>query len=377
MKIHEYQAREIFNHYGIPTNEWIVTESPDEVAQFAAKISAVVVVKAQVQVGGRGKAGGVKLAKTLEEAYTVASRIIGMDIKGLKVRKVIAARSIDIKRETYLGITIDRSVKKIVLIGTAHGGVEIEELAQGNPEEIHKIYINPILPVQDDIFNEMGNVLFPEPHLTRQAADILSSLYKIFLEKDCSLAEINPLVLDGEGRILAADAKINFDDNALWRHPELVALQDIAQENPKEIEAKKYGLSFVDLDGNIGCIVNGAGLAMATMDMIKAAGGQPANFLDVGGSSNPEKVLNAIRIVLMNPNVKVIVINIFGGITRCDDIAAGLIKATGSMEIPVPICVRLTGTNQEKAHEMLRGTKLISAETMGDVIRKAVSFVAK
>jgi len=377
MKIHEYQAREIFNHFGITTNEWIVAESPDEVAQFAAKISAVVVVKAQVHVGGRGKAGGVKLAKTPEEAYTVASRIIGMDIKGLKVRKVIAARSIDIKRETYLGITIDRSMKKIVLIGTAHGGVEIEELAQENPEAIHKIYINPILPVQDDIFNEMGNVLFPEPHMARQAADILSRLYKIFLEKDCSLAEINPLVLDGEGRILAADAKINFDDNALWRHPELVALQDLAQENPKEIEAKKYGLSFVDLDGNIGCIVNGAGLAMATMDMIKAAGGQPANFLDVGGSSNPEKVLNAIRIVLMNPNVKVIVINIFGGITRCDDIAAGLIKATGSMEIPVPICVRLTGTNQEKAHEMLRGTKLISAETMGDVIRKAVSFVAK
>lgn len=377
MKIHEYQAREIFNHFGIPTNEWIVAESPDEVAQFAAKISAVVVVKAQVHVGGRGKAGGVKLAKTPEEAYTVASRIIGMDIKGLKVRKVIAARSIDIKRETYLGITIDRSVKKIVLIGTAHGGVEIEELARENPEAIHKIYVNPILPVQDDIFNEMGNVLFSEPHLTRKAADILSRLYNIFLEKDCSLAEINPLVIDGERRILAADAKINFDDNALWRHPELVALQDIAQENPKEIEAKKYGLSFVDLDGNIGCIVNGAGLAMATMDMIKAAGGQPANFLDVGGSSNPEKVLNAIRIVLMNPNVKVIVINIFGGITRCDDIAAGLIKATGSMEIPVPICVRLTGTNQEKAQEMLRGTNLISAETMGDVIRKAVSFVAK
>jgi succinyl-CoA synthetase beta subunit len=375
MKIHEYQAREIFNHFGIPTNEWIVAESPDEVAQFAAKISAVVVVKAQVHVGGRGKAGGVKLAKTPEEAYTVASRIIGMDIKGLKVRKVIAARSIDIKRETYLGITIDRSVKKIVLIGTAHGGVEIEELAQENPGAIHKIYINPILPVQDDIFNEMGNVLFSEPPLAYQAADILSRLYNIFLEKDCSLAEINPLVLDGEGRILAADAKINFDDNALWRHPELVALQDIAQENPKEIEAKKYGLSFVDLDGNIGCIVNGAGLAMATMDMIKAAGGQPANFLDVGGSSNPEKVLNAIRIVLMNPNVKVIVINIFGGITRCDDIAAGLIKATGSMEITVPICVRLTGTNQEKAREMLRGTNLISADTMRDVIAQAVSFV--
>ncbi|MCX7001552.1 MAG: ADP-forming succinate--CoA ligase subunit beta [Candidatus Sumerlaeota bacterium] len=375
MKIHEYQAREIFNHFGIPTNEWIVAESPDEVAQFAAEISAEVVVKAQVHVGGRGKAGGVKLAKTPEEAYTIASRIIGMDIKGLKVRKVIAARSIDIKRETYLGITIDRSVKKVVLIGTAHGGVEIEELARENPEAIHKIYVNPILPVQDDIFKEMGNVLFSEPHLARQAADILSRLYNIFLEKDCSLAEINPLVLDGEGRILAADAKINLDDNALWRHPELVALQDIAQENPKEIEAKKYGLSFVDLDGNIGCIVNGAGLAMATMDMIKAAGGQPANFLDVGGSSNPEKVLNAIRIVLMNPNVKVIVINIFGGITRCDDIAAGLIKATGSMEIPVPICVRLTGTNQERAQEMLRGTNLISADTMRDVIAKAVSFV--
>lgn len=375
MKIHEYQAREIFNRYGIPTNEWIVAESPDEVAKFAERISAEVVIKAQVHVGGRGKAGGVKLAKTPEEADAVASRIIGMDIKGLKVRKVIVARSIDIRRETYLGITIDRSAKKIVFIGTAQGGVEIEELARENPQAIHKIYVNPILPMQDDIFQEMGNILFPEPDLARRSADILSHLYKIFLEKDCSLAEINPLVIDGEGCMLAADAKINFDDNALWRHPELAALQDLEQENPKEIEAKKYGLSFVDLDGNIGCIVNGAGLAMATMDMIKAAGGQPANFLDVGGSSNPEKVLNAIRIILMNPNVKVVVINIFGGITRCDDIATGLIKATGSMEIPVPICVRLTGTNQEKAHEILRGTKLISSETMRDVISQAVAFV--
>ena len=375
MKIHEYQAKEIFAQYGIPTVLGEAARTVDEVYDYAVKAAAPIMVKAQVHVGGRGKAGGVKFCPDPEKAREAAEKILGMDIKGCKVSKVLIYPAIDIKREAYLGITIDRAAKKIVFIGTSQGGVEIEELARAKPDAIKKILLDPTLPPDLSLFQEMGAALYPEPLLAAEAADILALLYVIFLEKDCTLVEINPLVVNGEGRLIAADAKIVFDDNALWRHPGLSLLQDFEQENPKEIEAKKYGLTFVDLDGNIGCIVSGAGLAMATMDMIKAAGGQPANFLDVGGSSNPDKVLNAIRIILRNPKVKVIVINIFGGITRCDDIAAGIIKATDSMEIPVPICVRLTGTNEDKAREMLKGTNLISADTMKNVIQKAVSFV--
>jgi len=377
MKIHEYQAKEIYDEYGIRTVEAYIAKTPEEAYAVAGNMATAIVIKSQVHVGGRGKAGGVKLAKSPEEAKEVASKILGMNIKGLTVSKILVARAIDIKRETYVGVTIDRARKKIVLIGTSEGGVEIEELAREKPSAIHKLYIDPSAPVPDEIFEEMGGRIFPsDAHLASEAAEILSKLYRVFIEKDCSLAEINPLVVDGSGHLIAADAKINFDDNALFRHPEDAALQDLEQENPDEIKAKKNGLSFVALDGNIGCIVNGAGLAMATMDMIKSAGGEPANFLDVGGSSNPEKVLNALKIILSNPKVKAIVINIFGGITRCDDIAEGIIQATKQMKIPVPVSIRLTGTNQEKAAEMLKDTDLISAHTMAEAINKAVEVVA-
>ncbi len=377
MKIHEYQAKQIYDEYGIGTVEGYVAKTPDEVFKVAEKMASPVVIKAQVHVGGRGKAGGVKLAKTPDEAREVASKILGMKIKGLTVTTVLVAQAIDIKRETYVGVTIDRAAKKVVLIGTSEGGIEIEELAREKPSAIHKLHVDPSVPIPDETFKKMGNQIFPsEPALASESAEILSKLYKVFIEKDCSLAEINPLVLDGSGHLIAADAKMNFDDNALFRHPELASLQDLEQENSDEIKAKKHGLSFVALDGNIGCIVNGAGLAMATMDMIKATGGEPANFLDVGGSSNPAKVLNALKIILSNSKVKAIVINIFGGITRCDDIAAGIIQATKQMKIPVPISIRLTGTNQRKAAEMLKGTDLITAPTMADAIKKAVELAA-
>jgi succinyl-CoA synthetase beta subunit len=374
MKIHEYQAIEIYKMYGIPTVEGCVAFTPDEVREKAEAFGAPVVVKAQVHVGGRGKAGGVKLAQNPSEAEKVASEILGMDIKGLKVSKVLVSRAIQIQKEAYIGVTIDRASKKIVLIGTSEGGVEIEELARVRPDAIQKILVDPSKEVDEKIFSDMAEKIFSEEKLVNVAADILSKLYRVFIGEDCSLAEINPLVLDGSGNLRAADAKINFDDNALYKHPAHAELQDIDQENAKEIEAKKYGLSFVDLDGDIGCIVNGAGLAMATMDMIKTVGGQPANFLDVGGSSNPSKVLNAIRIILSNPRIKSIVINIFGGITRCDDIAKGLLEAINSLEIPVPIYVRLTGTNQEEAAEILKNTDLITASAMQDVIQKAVNL---
>jgi len=375
MKIHEYQAKKIFAEYGIPTVLGQTASTVEEVYHYAVKIAAPIIIKAQVHVGGRGKAGGVKMARTPLEARDKASKILGMNIKGFPVKKVLVYRALEIKREAYIGITIDRSAKKIVLIGSAEGGMDIEDLAREKPNAILKIHVDPSSNVPETIFDDLAGKIYPEDFLAREAAAIFSRLYNLFIEKDCTLVEINPLILDETGHLIAIDAKIVFDDNALFRHPELAALQDPDQENPKEIEAKAGGLSFVELDGNIGCIVNGAGLAMATMDMIKAAGGQPANFLDVGGSSNPDKVLNALKIILSNPKIKAIVINIFGGITRCDDIASGIIKATGSISIPVPIFVRLTGTNQDKAREMLRGTNLVSADTMQDVIEKAASFV--
>ncbi len=376
MKIHEYQARDIFSSAGIPALPWGVASTPDEAEEIARSMNGPVVIKAQVHVGGRGKAGGVKLAANPAEARTAATAILGMNIKGLIVRKVLVARSVNIVSEAYLGITVDRAAHKVVLIGTASGGVEIEQIARETPDAITKICVNPARTPDPALFQEMALKIYSDRQLAAQAADILSRMYDLFIQKDCSLAEINPLAVNGDtGNLVAADSKIVFDDNALFRHPELAALQDLEQENPKEMDAREHGLSFVDLDGDIGCIVNGAGLAMATMDMIKAAGSQPANFLDVGGSSNPDKVLHALRIILSNPRVKAIVINIFGGITRCDDIAAGILRATQNMNIPVPVFVRLTGTNREKAMEMLKDSKLSVADSMDEVIRMAVDSI--
>jgi len=374
MKIHEYQAKDVFDQYGIPIVKGSVFRNPDEVFDYATRESGPVIVKAQVHVGGRGKAGGVKFAETPQKAREAAGQILNMTIKGLAVSSVLVYRAVEIRSEAYLGITIDRAAKKIVLIGTSEGGVEIEQLAREDPDAIHKLFIDPSRPPSEDVFRDMASKIYPEQDLAKEAARILSSLYRLFVERDCSLAEINPLVLDETGHLIAVDAKINFDDNALFRHPENAGLRDLEQENKRELRARECGLSFVALEGSIGCIVNGAGLAMATMDMIKRAGGEPANFLDVGGSSRPDKVLNALEIILANPDVRAIVINIFGGITRCDDIAAGIIEATKRMKIPVPICVRLTGTNREKAMEMLQGTDLVTASTMTDVIHKAVEI---
>jgi succinyl-CoA synthetase beta subunit len=377
MNIHEYQAKELFERYGIPAVKGRVIETPEQAFLIAKETAAPVILKAQVHAGGRGKAGGVKMAKTPEEAKEKAFQILGMSIKGLTVSKVLVYKAEDIRREAYLGITIDRSAKMPVLIGTSEGGIEIEQLAKEKPEVIYKIHIDPSQDDPGDIFENMASNIYPEPELAVQAAVIIARLYKIFIEMDCTLIEINPLILTDRNNLIAIDAKINFDDNAAFRHPEWEQLRDPTQEDAREREAKNFGLSFVALDGDIGCIVNGAGLAMATMDMIKSAGGEPANFLDVGGSSNPDKVLNALKIILTNPRIKAIVINIFGGITRCDDIANGIIKATQSMHIPVPICVRLTGTNEDKASEILKGTDLITEKTMPDVIRKAVKLAKK
>jgi succinyl-CoA synthetase beta subunit len=377
MNIHEYQAKELFERYGIPAVKGRVIETPEQAFLIAKETAAPVILKAQVHAGGRGKAGGVKMAKTPEEAKEKAFQILGMSIKGLTVSKVLVYKAEDIRREAYLGITIDRSAKMPVLIGTSEGGIEIEQLAKEKPEVIYKIHIDPSQDDPGDIFENMASNIYPEPELAVQAAVIIARLYKIFIEMDCTLIEINPLILTDRNNLIAIDAKINFDDNAAFRHPEWEQLRDPTQEDAREREAKNFGLSFVALDGDIGCIVNGAGLAMATMDMIKSAGGEPATFLDVGGSSNPDKVLNALKIILTNPRIKAIVINIFGGITRCDDIANGIIKATQSMHIPVPICVRLTGTNEDKASEILKGTDLITEKTMPDVIRKAVKLAKK
>jgi len=375
MKIHEYQAKDIFDKYGIPTVKGRVVTSADQAFSLCEEIGAPMILKAQVHRGGRGKAGGVKIAQNPSDARDKAAIILGMNIKECPVNKLLCYNVVDIKSEAYLGVTIDRGAKKIVLLGTCEGGVDIEELAKTNPEAIFKYHVDPGSDVPLSLFKKMGNSIFSNPLLAEKTADILSLLYKIFIDYDCSLIEINPLVLTEQDQLTAIDAKINFDDNALFRHPGLKELQDPEQEDPNEIEARKRGLSFVALQGNIGCIVNGAGLAMATMDLIKAAGGEPANFLDVGGSSNPDKVLYALKIILSNQNVKAIVVNIFGGITRCDDIAKGIISATQSMSIPVPVFVRLTGTNEQQASKILQGTSLITANTLDEVIAKAVERV--
>lgn len=375
MKIHEYQAKDIFGRYGIPVVKGSIARKAGEVYDLATKAGGPVIVKAQVHTGGRGKAGGVKYVKTPEEAREIADSILGMNIKGFPVKMALVYKAVDIKSEAYIGFTIDRSSKKIVLIATGEGGVEIEQLAKEKPEAIHKEFIDPSKDINPEIFQNAARKVYNDDDKINQAADIFEKLFRVFTEMDCTVAEINPLVVDENEDLIAVDAKINFDDNALFRHPEYEELRDPSQENSREAEAREYGLSFVEMEGNIGCIVNGAGLAMATMDLIKATGGEPANFLDVGGSSSPDKVLNAIKIILYNPDVKAIVINIFGGITRCDDIAKGIIRTTEMMEIPIPIFVRLTGTNEKEAREMLSGTNLASAETMNEVIEKAVTEV--
>ena len=374
MKIHEYQARQIFRDYGIPVPDGVLCYNVYEVEKAAREINRMVVVKAQVLAGGRGKAGGVKLARTVEDAKNAAKQILGMDIKGLTVEKVLVTDAVDIEKEFYVGLINDRNTKSITLMVSAEGGVEIEEVAKNNPEKIIKFSINPLTGLLDYQARNVALQLFDNIMFAQNAASIFMKLYKLYIETDATLAEINPLVLTTGNEILAIDGKMNFDDNALFRQPKILALREPDEEELQEIAAHEKGLAYIKLDGNIGCMVNGAGLAMATMDMIKLYGGSPANFLDIGGSSNPQKVIDAMNILLSDKNVKAVMINIFGGITRCDDVAKGLIKALEVLTTDIPIVVRLSGTNAEEGLSLLKQTGLPTVSSMSEAAKMAIEL---
>ena len=375
MNIHEYQAKEIFTAHGLPVPGGKVATTADEAVSLAEGYGLPVMVKSQVLIGGRGKAGGVKFCATMDEVKTHAANILGMDIKGHTVHKVLITPAVNIASEFYVGMLIDRNTQRILLMCSAEGGVEIEQVAKDTPELIFKYAIDPRYGLLDHEAMDLGMRLCPDDvKKARQLAAAMQKLYTAFVAADASLAEINPWIFTPEGKGHAIDAKMNLDDNAMFRHPEYEALRDTDAEDPSERMAREAGLSFVKLEGNVGCLVNGAGLAMATMDLVNYYGGQPANFLDIGGSSNPEKVVNALTIILKDPEVKAILFNIFGGITRCDDVAKGIIKATESMDIDVPIVVRLTGTNEEEGRALLTKTALHSAETMDEVVQKAIEL---
>lgn len=374
MKIHEYQARQIFRRHGLPVPPERVAATAEEAEAAARELGGVVVLKAQVHVGGRGKAGGVKLAADPAAARSAAERILGMRIKDLEVRKVLVAPAVDIAQEAYAGIVVDRVSKRPVLMVSAAGGVDIEEVARDTPERIQRIAIDPRYGLLNHQALGLGFALYGELARARVAARLFQRLYEAFLAVDASLAEVNPMVVTEAGELLAIDAKVVLDDNALFRHADAEALRDPSSEDPAETEAREKGLSYVKLDGTVGCIVNGAGLAMATMDLIKYYGAEPANFLDIGGSSNPEKVVNAMRIILSDPNVRAILFNIFGGITRCDDVANGIVAALDRLRVDVPIVIRLTGTNEREALEILERVGLPATNSMDEVVRKAIEL---
>lgn len=377
MKIHEYQARDLFRKYGIPVPEGELCHSVNDVKKKVSDKDKLRVVKAQVLVGGRGKAGGVKLATTKAEAVEKAKQIFGMDIKGITVEKILVADAVDIEKEFYVGLINDRNTKSVTLMASSEGGVEIEEVAKTNPEKIIKMPIDPTMGLMDWQARQVALQLFGDPKQVRQAAGILVNLYKLYIETDASLAEINPLVLTPDKQVLAIDGKMNFDDNALFRQKEIIAMREADENEKKELEANAKGLSYIKLDGNIGCMVNGAGLAMATMDMIKLYGGEPANFLDIGGSSNPQKVVDAMNILLSDKNVKSVMINIFGGITRCDDVARGLVVALDEIKTDIPIVIRLSGTNAKEGLEIIQQTGLPVVQTMSEAAVKAIELSKK
>lgn len=375
MKIHEYQAKEFFTQYGIPTAEGIVCRNPHACADAYRELhSPKVVIKAQVLTGGRGKAGGVKLASGEEDVIKAADSILGMDIKGYKVDRVMVAKAVNIRSEYYISIVIDRNTKSAVLIMSREGGMDIEEVAAATPEKIFRIPVDPFTGIPPFLANRAARLLFDDNNLVKQAAPLIQNMYRLFTEKDASLVEINPLVATKEGRVLAIDGKMNFDDNALYRQPQVEALFEPTPEEKKEQEAKSKGFSFVHLGGKIGCMVNGAGLAMSTMDTIKLYGGEPANFLDIGGSSNPNKVIEAMKLLLGDNDVNVVLINIFGGITRCDDVARGLLEAFRQIETTIPVVIRLTGTNEKEGRELLANSPFHSAGTMSEAVNKAVEL---
>jgi len=377
MKIHEYQARNLFSKYGIPIPDGVVCYTIDGVKQNIPDDDKVRVVKAQVHVGGRGKAGGVKVVRSKAETIEVANQILGMDIKGCTVEKVLIADAVDIEKEFYIGLINDRNTKSVTLMASAEGGIEIEDVAKNNPEKIIKLAIDPTVGLMDWQARNVALKLFNDINQARQAADILLRLYRLYTETDASLAEINPLVLTKDKKVIAIDGKMTFDDNALFRQAEILEMREVTLEEQKELDANNKGLSYIKLDGNIGCMVNGAGLAMATMDMIKLYGGEPANFLDIGGSSNPQKVVEAMTILVSDKNVNAVMINIFGGITRCDDVARGLIIALDQIKTTIPIVVRLSGTNAKEGLEILKATGLPTVETMSEAAKKAIELSKK
>jgi len=374
VNIHEYQAKEIFRDAGIPIPPGDVASTPAEVEAIARKLGGTVVVKAQVHAGGRGKAGGVKLAKTPEEARQVAEKILKLTIKDLPVLKVLVTPAAEIASEAYVGIIVDRTRKKAVFMVSAAGGIDIEEVAAKTPEKIMYHPVDARYGLLDFEAQRMGFFLYKDAKQARAAAKIMKALYQAFVRSGASLAEINPLVVTPKGEVLALDAKMVVDDNELDRHPEIAALRDESAEAPSEVMARNANLTFIKLDGNVGCVVNGAGLAMATMDLVKFYGGEPANFLDIGGSSNPEKVVNALRIITSDPNVKAILFNIFGGITRTDDVANGIVQATKVNPLKVPIVIRLTGTNEEIAMKILTDNGFTASSDMDEAVKKAVKL---
>jgi succinyl-CoA synthetase beta subunit len=374
VNIHEYQAKDILRKEGVPIPPGEVASTAAEVEAIAKQYGGTVVVKAQVHAGGRGKAGGVKLAKSPAEAKEIASKILGMHIKGLPVLKVLVTPAADIASEAYVGIILDRASKKPVFMVSPAGGIDIEEVAAKTPEKILKLPVDTRYGLEPFQASRLGFFLFDDVKKVRAVAKIMQQLYAAFMKCGCSLAEINPLVTTPAGDVVALDAKIVIDDNELDRHPELAALRDESAEAPSEVLARNASLTFIKLDGNVGCVVNGAGLAMATMDLVKYYGGEPANFLDIGGSSNPEKVVNALKIITADPSVKAILFNIFGGITRTDDVANGIVTATKQNPLKVPIVIRLTGTNEELAMKILQDNGFSASSDMDDAVKKAVEL---
>jgi len=377
LKIHEHQARGIFRQHGLPVPDFEVVTSPAEARKAAQAFGGRVAVKAQVLVGGRGKAGGVKIADSAEEAEGAAGAILGMSLKGLTVKKVLVERAVEIADEYYIGIVIDRARKLPVLMVSDAGGVDIETVARETPEKIYKHAVDPADGLDDADAERLASAIESRSEIAARIAECLSGLYGAFIESDASLAEINPLVSTADCEVRAIDAKILIDDNALFRHPDLAAMRDPDSETQLSRKAREMGLSYVKLDGDVGCVVNGAGLAMTTMDLIKRCGGDPANFLDIGGSSDPAKVLAALEIILSDSNVRSILINIFGGITRCDDVARGLLQALERAEIGVPVVVRLTGTNEEEARALLKDRDLATADSMDEAVEKAVALARR
>ena len=382
MKIHEYQGKEILKRYGVPVPRGIPCFTVDEAVTAAETLGGPVwVVKAQIHAGGRGKGGGVKVAKSLADVKEAATRILGMQLVthqtgpgGQKVRRLLIEEGADIRKELYVGMVVDRATQRVTVMASSEGGMDIEEVAAHTPEKIHKVAVDPAGSLSDADADDLARRIGVPDASVPKARAVLQGLYRAFWETDASLAEINPLILTGSGDVIALDAKMNFDSNALFRHPELLSMRDLDEEDPAEVEASKFDLAYIQLDGNIGCLVNGAGLAMATMDTIKLFGGEPANFLDVGGGATTEKVTEAFKIMLRNPNLKAILVNIFGGIMRCDVIAEGVIAASRAVGLKVPLVVRMKGTNEDLGKKMLAesGLPIISADTMADAAQQVV-----